>query len=160
DSIDPATGAVTFIGGITHKGVGAIAIRPSTRVLYGVGQDFDNNSRLSLMTINTSTGAPTVIGILGLESSPTPCSVYSDCFVATDISFRPSDGTLFAFLREQDQQDPGALYTVNLTTGAPTLVGATGLAGSAIKGGGMSFSGATLYFAAGTSLYTLNQSAG
>jgi hypothetical protein len=47
---------------------------------------------------------------------------------------------------------------VNLATGAATLVGGTGLQSG--DGDGMSFSGATLYFASSSGLYTLNQGTG
>jgi hypothetical protein len=71
--------------------------------------------------------------------------------VAQDISFRPSDGKLFAYQN-------GNIYTINTTTGAATLVGSDviGFPG----GNAIAFGGSTLYYAGSQTLFTINQSTG
>jgi hypothetical protein len=95
-----------------------------------------------LITINTATGAGTVVGGTGLGTSQ-----------VSDISFR-SDGVLFAYI----EPSYDGIGTVNIATGVVTLVGQSG--GS--SGSGMGFSANnTLYFANSDSrLYTLNQTTG
>ncbi len=94
-SISPANGAASLIGEITgFDDISAIAFRPSTGVLYGIG--FDSDTNLVLLTINTSTGAGTGIGALGITTRR-----------ATDMSFQPSTGTLFAHLKKPDSSNSG-----------------------------------------------------
>src|SRR5205823_7028563 len=107
-SIDPTTAAFTFIGNVTVAGnpigLTGLAVHPTTRVHQGVTGEASPNNPRSLVSINKATGAATLIGALGRTLA--------------DITFR-SDGTLFGL--DGNSQD---LYTVDLTTGATTFVGA------------------------------------
>src|SRR5438874_7492047 len=67
-SIDPATGAATDIGDTLYDSISAIAFRPSTGVLYAIGQDPANNEANVLLTLNLSTGAGTAVGLLGVNN--------------------------------------------------------------------------------------------
>jgi hypothetical protein len=157
--IDPTTATATSVGPIVNtSGGGVIAItglafNPVNGRLYGVttnaGQGSGNNTVLkSLVTIDPATAIATVIGSLGSLS-------------ASDISFR-SDGTLFGYQAGGTGGGSRSMLTINLTTGAATAVGTTGLTTTA--GGGLAFSpSGTLYLSAlggaGT-LDTLNTSTG
>jgi hypothetical protein len=144
-SISPTNGVATPIGPIGFNHVGAIDFGPNG-VLYGTG--ITTGGTNVLLRINTATGAGTVVGPTGLGAM--------DWF--QDISFRPSDGTLFGLTG-------GLLYTLNITTGAATLVGNTGQFASS-EGNGLAFSPTNIlyheenFFPGGTpqSLYTVNQS--
>ena len=134
--ISPVNGAATAIGPIGFARVGSLDFSPNG-TLYGVGS---NGSTTVLITINTTTGAGTQVGSMGIANNP-----------FQDIAFRPSDGTLFGYAS-------GSLYTINTATGLATLVGPDGLGFP--DGNGISFLGSTLYYANQTALYTLNQSTG
>jgi hypothetical protein len=90
----------------------------STTVLY----DIDAGTDQLLIQGNPSpnTGVVTAVGSLGVNTS-------------TDIGFdiSPLDGTAFAAL---NVAGVAGLYTVNLTTGAATLIGAIGTGASVING--------------------------
>src|SRR5262249_54909817 len=79
--------------------------------LYAVGRDSSNVN--VLITIDPVTGAGTKIGPTGVERLG-----FGDTI--SDISFRPSDGVLFAYLEAGD-----GLGTINLATGAATAIGST-----------------------------------
>jgi hypothetical protein len=140
--VDPTTAATTFVDQIHTPDsqpvlVTGIAFDPLNSLLYGVTTDG------RLVTIDPGTAVATVIGNLGLA--------------LTDISFR-SDGTLFGF----EANNPFSLATINLSTGAATTVGRSGLANT--LGGGLAFSPTdTLYLSAtgdGGTLDTLNPATG
>jgi hypothetical protein len=103
-SITPA-GVITTIGatGVGFFGTG-MAFRASTNTLFATG--FDG----SLYTINTTTGAATIVGSTGLS--------FTNAWQG--LAFDGS-GTLFLNAADNDN-----LYTINTTTGAATLVGANG----------------------------------
>jgi hypothetical protein len=127
--VNTATGGVILVG---NSGVVPtdIAFSP-TGNLFGV--DFSN-----LYSINTSTGAATLIGSLGGGIS-----------TANALVFSPS-GTLFA-------ADGSNLYTVNPNTGLATLVGSLGFG----SGGDLAFVNGKLYLATSSNqLVTLNTSTG
>ena len=142
--IDPATALGTAIGPITgFSNVSGLAFHPATGVLYGVG--FNSTGHV-LLTVDPATG-------LGTEVGPTNVGAVSGCSSrVSDISFR-SDGTLFAYAEPCDQ-----FGTINVSSGAFTLLGDTGL-GSV--GNGIAFvSGGALYHAGSGGFDTLNQSTG
>jgi hypothetical protein len=125
-TIDSATGVFTPIGPIGFAVTG-LAVHPTTGVLYGTTGAASPISPNSLITINRTTGAGTLVGPHG------PCTP------AGDITFR-ADGTLFAWC-----EGPDDLATINLATGVATLVGPSGIA---TFGEGIAFdNGGTLYFA-------------
>ncbi len=140
-SIHPSTGAGTLIGAINFNRVGAIDFHPSG-VLYGIGQKPSDNTPV-LLTINLSSGAGTEVGPTGTTGN------------ISDIAFR-SDGVLFLY----DAISPAhKVYTVDLTTGAATLVGNTGLAAS--SGNGIAFGASNVLFHSNRNFsHTLNQTTG
>ena len=144
-SINPATAAATMIGPIGFERVSGIAFNAS-QTLFGTGERQDGTNTHVLMTINPCTGAGTEVG---------PTLISNDDFAtATDISFRKSDGTLFAFLAGSAGN---ALATLNTSTGAHTTITSY----ESNSGGGLAFSPTgTLFNAYGTTLETLNPTTG
>lgn len=125
-TINQATGAFTPIGAIGFAVTG-LAVHPTTGVLYGSTGGSSPVSPNSIITINTTTGAGTLVGAAGGGCTP------------ADITFR-SDGVLFGWC-----EGPDSLATFNLGTGAATIVGASGLG---TFGSGIAFdNGGTLYYA-------------
>jgi hypothetical protein len=147
-SIDPSTGASTVIGpvtvGTTHVSITGLAFHPSTHVLFAVtGGNSDLRLSGHLLTIDPSTGAATDVGSMGisLDCSGSGSGDGGGPVVTVgnvgDISFR-ADGTLFGFGPCGPSTD-GNLYTINLTTGAASFVGAVTFSGDNNRGYGLSF---------------------
>jgi hypothetical protein len=139
-AISPSNGSASLIGSIGFNQVGGIDFGPDGR-LYGVAVVA---GAATLITINTTTGAGTVVGSLGIGGA-----------AAQDIAFRPSDGTLFAYIQ-------GNIFTINRDTGVATLVGSTG---GFPDGNAIAFSSGTLLLGntqGGTngSLQSVNQTTG
>jgi len=106
-TINVTTGAATVVGTINTGLVITIAFHPVTNVLYGVDIVTDN-----LLTINKTTGAGTNIGLMGFNGN-----------FGAGSSFDETGVYYFACI------DAGAgnarnFYTMNLTSGTATLVGA------------------------------------
>src|SRR5262245_30982148 len=149
--IDPTNGASTLVGNLAVGGtpieVTRLAVDPTTNVLYGATSNASPNFPVSLVTIDKTSAAATLVGPMGLTNS------------TADLSFR-SDGTLLGvtFFTNGTAQ----LVTVNKSTGAATPVSASTVPG--VCGGGLSFvpltsSAATLYASLNAdngSLTTLN----
>ena len=128
-TVDPATAASTLIGnirvGTSPIGITGLAVHPSTGVLYGSTANLSPNHAGTLVTINRTTGAATVIGSFNAPGNT--CSG-----TMQDIAFRV-DGTLFGFCQS-------TLFRINLSTGAATVVGsATFTGGSGAGGRGLTF---------------------
>ena len=123
-TVDPATGAATVIGpirvGETAIGIVAVASHPKTGVFYGITAGLSPTIALSLVTIDLATGNATVVARLGAAGS--------------DIGFAP-DGTLFMWLPDTNQ-----VARVDLSTGATTPLGPSGIQG--IVGGGITITAA------------------
>lgn len=125
--LDPADGTIinriplTFASDPSDDGLVGIAAHPNTRVLYVI-RDTDPRA---LATVNPATGIVTDIGSLG--------EYYSS------LTFG-SDGTLYAIAGANNNDDPAAVFTVNLSTAATTLFRASDavLAGGFPDEGGMS----------------------
>lgn len=138
--INPTTGAATLIGPIGFSRVGAMVMNPrNPEFLYACAQ-------------RTGDGTPVLIGIFGgsgQEIGPTGIAG-----AISDLSFRPSDNTLFAYDASGHQ-----VYTLNIETGKGTLVGPSG---TGFNGGnGIAFSsGNVLYHVNRTNLSTLDQTTG
>jgi hypothetical protein len=84
----------------------------STNVLYGLSQSPVGTAQPSLFTINTGTGAETLIGATGVNGVN-----------LAGLTF-DSSGRLLAAI-------DSSLYSINLGTGAATLIGDTGFSGIA-----------------------------
>src|SRR5438067_300806 len=89
--IDPSTGTGTLIGDI-GVAVTGLAVAPGTGalVLYGSTAVINDSSTIpagSLVTINTTTGAATLVGSFGLTGRAT----------LADLSFDPGTGVLYGW---------------------------------------------------------------
>jgi hypothetical protein len=154
-TVDPSTGAATAIGLMGFTGCSGLAFA-SSGTLFAVGND-TSTLKESLFTVNPFTGAATLVG----RSDQGSCA-----FHITDISFRPSDGTLFGY-------DTGCMGTINTSTGVFTNLGSCTTGGgfpscSFPDGNGLSFNPSNVLFyaeccAQGSNkdtLYTINQGTG
>ena len=101
-TIDPVTGQPTKVGAFGVPGMMDFAFNPNG-TLYGATQT-------ALYTINTSTGAATLV------------HAFSGVSGVMGITF-DAQGNLFA----TNFSATSSLYSVNLTTGTATLIGATGV---------------------------------
>jgi hypothetical protein len=109
-SVTPG-GAITNIGA-TNLQIRGLSFDTNHNILYGV-DDFN------LYTINTTTGAATLVGSTGLAES------------LEGIAYDAATNTLYLNTGLNDE----SLYTLNTTTGAATLVGPNGsVAGLGIDG--------------------------
>jgi hypothetical protein len=125
-AIDRFTGAVTSFPGIDSSinlSSGGLAIHPQSGVMYATGSNgFQSHA---LFTIDTSTGAATLIGQAGGQCCTAPFG-----FNLNGLGFR-NDGTLFANGFTLDATTSEAayshLFTVNLQTGAASDIGSHGV---------------------------------
>lgn len=135
-TVNPITGAATAVApllapGALPVGLTGLAYNAATDTLYGSTSNASPNFPASLVTVNRNTGAVTVIGGYGITGT------------MADITFQPGTGALFGW------QSGGthALHTVNVGTGAATVVG-SGIGSGLFGGGGLAFSpGGTLFSA-------------
>ncbi len=108
-TINPVTGTATRIGRITRSPASiAIAFDPVGQLF---GYDISNDS---LMSINKSTGAGTIIGPLGFDAN-----------FAQGMDFDEIDGTCYLFAFNADT-GRGELRKCDTATGATILVGVLG----------------------------------
>ena len=156
-SLDLATGAATDIGNTGLRDVEGLSL-DCAGVLWGVNRGVGSGN---LVRINTTTGAATVVGPLGVEGADAGLTFGTDgrlwmAEVITGNFFRVNtttgaatvvgplgagieitalatapNGTIFGFDRRADR-----LVTINTTTGAATVLGTTGLA---LNLGGLDF---------------------
>jgi len=142
-TIDRSTGAATLVGPIFFNRCSGMDFDPTTLILYGTCQRTGDTTQQVLVRINTSTGQGTEVGPFDHEGRN-----------VSDISFRNSDNTLYAYLVTQNE-----LATIDTATGALTEVGLTELGRTG--GNGMAFSlDDILFHAAVDELNTLNQTSG
>lgn len=122
--LNPMTGAVAGTDtNLAASGIAAVgydrndnnAATPTT--LFGINVTTDSLVRIGGVdgVPSPNGGTVTAIGLLGLN--------VDTGFAALDIH---SDGTAFATLTTSDTPSPVSLYTINLLTGAATLVGQVG----------------------------------
>ena len=156
-TINPSTGAATAIGPMGINGCSALAVA-SNGVVYAEGIDQSTND-YSLFTVNLATGAATLVGRSDQVSCGNPVS---------GLSFRPSDGVLFAMGAF------GCAGTINTSTGVFTGLGHCALSGTyptsctATDGNVIGFSSSNVLWYSEccnqgpqkTSLYGLNQVTG
>ena len=110
-----------------------LAVHPATGVLFGSTGNASPNNPGSLITINKTTGAGTLVGSFGFQGK-----------TMTDLTFT-SDGTLYGWLTGSGGGGED-LYTINQATGAATKVGTSGLSGT--FGGGLAASNGNNLFLA------------
>lgn len=104
-TINPGTGAVTFIGLHNSNNIWGLAYDSTNDVLYGA--DGDNNA---LVTVNRATGGTTIVGAFS-AAAPTPIA---------GLGYDPVADVLYGI-------DQTSLYSINRTTGAVTLIGPLGV---------------------------------
>ena len=99
-TLDPGTGEVTDIIGLTGYNINGMDFDPTSGILYGVtsNTDPDGNTSKSLFTIDPETGIATLKGLINIGFA--------------DIAFR-SDGRLYA--RSNWEEDNYYLYTIDKT---------------------------------------------
>ncbi len=116
-SINPATGATVAIGstGLFLNALG-FGLNPATSLpaLYAAGGSATTGGG-TVVTLNTSTGAATLVGANSNNSSG-------------DFAFSPS-GVMFATITGANSGETDRLVTVNLLTGAESIIGDTGKLG-------------------------------
>jgi hypothetical protein len=143
--INPANGALVSTVGAIGYAVTGLAVHPTTGVLYGSTSNNSGLSPGSLISINKATGAGTLIGSFGFPGQ-----------TMADLTFT-SDGTLYGWL-EANVDD---LHTINLVTGAATVVGNSGLS---TFGSGLGANGANVLYYSGDGnrgeLRTINRTTG
>jgi hypothetical protein len=133
--LDPASGAVIRTVGPIGFGVTGLAIDPGTGTLYGVTGLNSNPGTApdfgSLITINRTTGAGTLVGkeVPGTSTRGT-----------VDITFTPG-GTLFGWFETTDD-----LAKIDKSTGVATVIGDSGVS---TYGGGFASNAAGTLFLAG-----------
>jgi hypothetical protein len=117
-----SNGAVICMIGPIGFAVTGLAVNPTNGTLFGSTGNASPVSPGSLITINKTTGAGTLVGSFGFQGK-----------TMTDLTFT-SDGMLYGWLAGSGG---GAddLYTINQATGAATKVGTSGL--SDTEGGGL-----------------------
>lgn len=134
-SIDPSSGAATPIGPVTVGGLGVpitgLAVHPSTGVLYAVTAASGNLPGM-LLTISKTTGVATSIGSLGIVNK----NCGDSAGIVGDISF--TAGGVLLGAGPCGTSNNGNLYTIDLSTGAATFVGAINH-GTTRTGFGLSF---------------------
>ena len=141
-TIDPSTGSPTLVGPIKFQRVSAMDFGPDGR-LYGVGERNDGTDTVVLIVIDTATGLGTEVAPLGGVGANRP---------VTDISFRPSDGRLYAFF-----DGPDEVGVIDHASGAVTFLGFPGTSGG---GNGIAFSKNVTLYHVESGLSSLNQTTG
>ena len=125
-------GALTTIGTTTAR-MGGIAFN-SSGTLYGATSTSTGGS---LYTINTSTGAATLVGpLVGASNASLTYSI-------TGLAFQPGTGTLFGSTSQNSPNSARSLVTINPANGQVTVVGSFGVSGQTAAD--LTFSGSTLY---------------
>ena len=114
-SVNLANGTATLVGAIRLPGskpigVTGLAAHPNSGVLYGITSELSPNSPRSLVTIDSASGAATLVGELGR--------------IGSDIAF-DSHGTLYIWLPSTSQ-----LGTVDTSSAVVTPIGNPGPQGS------------------------------
>ncbi|HOW52177.1 MAG TPA: hypothetical protein PLV42_09075 [bacterium] len=142
-TLNPATLETTKIGDTGLTGTAGLAINPVDGKMYVTSNDTGH-----LYEINPATAEVIAdIGAIGTGNIP-------------DITFG-ADGTLYGWTESLfgAATDPDDLITIDLTTGAATLVGEFGL-GEISWATGLAFDGDTLYVKFGYDIYTVDATTG
>ncbi|MBI4340816.1 MAG: PEP-CTERM sorting domain-containing protein [Candidatus Omnitrophica bacterium] len=119
-SIDSSSGSSSSVGSSGFSGLNSLA-RSSTGQLITVAGHPLLTTDSTLVDINPSTGAGTSLGtITGLPAG----TIRAAAFSSSDVLFAIANGGGPFSTTEADD-----LYTINLSSGVPTLIGNTGFAG-------------------------------
>ena len=118
--VSATNGTTSPVGPLITSGglpvaITGLAVNPRTGVLYGITANSSPNISAHLVTISTINGLVTDVGAMGTGGA--------------DIAFSGA-GVLY-----MSSGNNGNLWTVNLTSGVATIVGATGF--GAVSGGGL-----------------------
>ena len=141
--INPDNGSAFPVGLMHLVDCGGLARDPLTGTLYASGRN-PATSLESLWTVDPSTGAATLVGPMGVQST-------------SDLAFR-ADGTLFSFHLLDDDGGQWTVGVVDLATGAVSILGPSGTAGD---GNGIEFDAmGRLLHANEFTVNRLNQSSG
>jgi hypothetical protein len=128
--VNPSSGAATLIGSYATPGTilfGA-GIDPVSETLYANGTDDFLASSSKLFVVNKGSGADVVIGSHGLALGR---QMYYG-----DIAFEPA--TNIAYANGSTSASESGLFTLNLASGAASLIGSFG-AGAGGSDGGLAF---------------------
>lgn len=138
--LNPGDGSIlSTIGSTGVSGLTGLAVHPTTGVLYAVSTGGESCTP-NLYTLNTTTGSATLIGPLGVSGGK------------PDMAFNAL-GVLYTYTTSN-----GFLGTVNLATGAMTLIGDTTVEPWDI---GLTFDlSGTLIMTDGDTVYTVNTTTG
>ncbi len=148
--INEETGLAIPIGNTGFERCGGMDFNPFGGGVYALCSRADGSNIGVLVLINRNSGAGEEVGPTGISDR------------IGDISFRNSDGVLFAENVANDPQH--TLYTIDIQTGQATLVGDTGLAFTG--GNGMTFNNAGTLLLQSTDagstplLYAMDQTTG
>lgn len=113
--LNPTDASETSIGPIGFAMTG-LAFHPTSGVLYGVTNNNSASNPRSLITVNTTTGAGTLVGSLGLATPINDCAF-------------DSAGNLYGF-----RQSTRTLYQINTATGTATQVASGPITGPSVFG--------------------------
>lgn len=139
-TIDPVTGAGTLVGNIGYA-VNSLAVDPATGILYGSTTSWSGAFN-GLLAIDPTTGAATEVGAFGAGFTS-----------ILGLTFN-SAGQLFGWHDPSDDD----LVSINLSTGAATIVGDSGLSTGAHI---LAFNAAdALLLVQGTEQFDINTSTG
>jgi hypothetical protein len=127
--IDPTTGSGTLIGALVDSsaqpyGMTGLAFQPGTGVLFGSTTARSTTAAGHLARIDPETALVTDVGPFDIGSTGGRPNTMSD------ITFDPASGILYG-----NSGRTGDFYTINLTTGTATALGATGVGET--EGGGL-----------------------
>ncbi len=156
-TVDTTSGAGTLLGSSSLGGIPGLAIRPSDGMVFGVSANSQANGGGRLYILDAVTAETTLVGNTGLSfldaiafgpgdslygidgsfnlhrintttAATTLIGNTGDVFAG--LAFDPTTGILYGSIGGFQPVAPDAIFTINPSTGAKTLVGTTGLGGT------------------------------
>ena len=129
--INPANGGATLIGPIGFNGVTGLEILPDGRLIASANADTEEDAIAVLIEINKTTGAGSLIGVLGSTAN------LGECGRMPDISYDDNTDTLFGYSDSCNQVDElmeveakfinyEGLYIINPDSADVNFVGPSG----------------------------------
>ncbi len=130
-SVDPATGEITLVSAVTDSGLSGVAILSTGMFACTSAGSTSTSVLLKLKEGRDSTGVFIVRTTIGpITASGVPISI-------SDLAAQPTTDILYGLRSNADAQLAGGeLYTIDVSTGVATLIGAT----EDTVGGGIGFS--------------------